>query len=337
MNTLEDHTQEVEMLTLVKPYVVSLCIMEHRALFGIVDARGSILNSDSVLMADYPDPSSFVFDVCDRLVPMMEQCGGIEKIKAMGISTCSGNNRSGCIESPANLDWKGNIPLAKMFQGSLGLPVTLQNDATTAAQGEAVFGAAHGLQNFVAVYINAGLGAGIYVNNAVVRGYNGRVGEIGHVTIFPGGRPCGCGKVGCLESYVSQRGILMNLQDMLKAHPEVNTPLRDIPMATLKVEDVVEAAEAGDRLALAVFRYTGNLLGKALVPTSSFINPEAFILCGWVGSLCGKFMQRAVLEALNEELFAQMKWKTRVLVSHLDLNEAPLLYASAEAWNSKGF
>lgn len=335
MNTLEDHSLDIDRLTTVKPYVIGLCVLETRALYGIIDARGHIISSASVQMADYPDPSAFVFDICDKLMPVIEQCGGLEKIKAMGICACSGNNRNGSIESPANMKWRGSIPLAKMFQGSLGIAVSLLNDATAAAMGEMAFGVAHGLQNFVAVNINEGLGAGIFVNNRLVLGYNGRVGEIGHVTIFPGGRSCGCGNVGCLESYCSRRGIVMNVQDMLKSYPDVKTPLRDIPDAELTINDIANAAEAGDRFALAAFRYTGELLGKALVPIASFINPEAFILCGWVGTLCGKFMQRSILETLNNTLFAQMKWHTRVLVSHLDPDEAPLLYASAEAWNTK--
>lgn len=335
MNKLEDHTRDIELLTNMKPYVIGLCVMEHRALFGIVDARGSIISSESLQMMDYPEPTTFVFDVCGRLMPMIEKCGGMEKIKAMGICACSGNNINGCIESPANLLWHGKISLAKMFQGSLGIAVSLLNDATAAAMGEMAFGAAHGLQNFVVVNMNIGLGAGIFVNNRAVRGYNGRVGEIGHVTIFPGGRSCGCGKVGCLESYVSRRGIIANALDLLKRHPEVQTPLRDVIPAELSIVKIVEAAEKGDPLALECLRYTGELLGKALVPVASFINPEAFILCGEAGTLCGKFMQRAILEALNDNLFAQMKWHTRVLVSKLPPNEAPLLYASAEAWNTK--
>lgn len=335
MNTFEDHTQDIERLTVTKPYVIGLCIMEQKALFGIVDARGEVLASESVLMEDYPDPTTFAFDVCDKILPMVERCGGMEKIKAMGISACSGNNMNGCIENPANLSWKGKISLAKMFQGCLAIPVSLMNDATAAAMGEMAFGNAHGLQNFVAIIMNMGLGSGIFVNNRIVRGYSGRVGEIGHTTIFPGGRPCGCGNRGCLESYVSRRGIIGNMQDLLRERPEVATPLRDIPVEKLTIEDIVQACEAGDEMALECLRYTGDILGKALVPVANFINPEAFILCGMVGSVCGKYMQKAILEALNNNQFFPMRWQTRVLVSDLKLDEAPLLYASAEAWNTK--
>ncbi|MBQ0020267.1 MAG: ROK family protein [Bacteroidales bacterium] len=335
MSTFEDHSHDIELLTSVKPYVIGLCVMEHSALFGIVDARGDVLCSESVPMSDYPEPTAFVFDICDRLLPMIEKCGGLERIKAMGISACSGNNRNGCIENPSNLKWGGKIPLAKMFQGSLAIPVSLLNDATAAAMGEMTFGAAHGLQNFVAVSVNVGLGAGIFVNNRAVLGYNGRVGEIGHVTIFPGGRACGCGKEGCLESYVSRRGIIDNLFELFKTYPELTSTLRQVKKEDMTIDMIAEAAEAGDEVANKVLNYSGELLGKALVPVASFINPEAFVLCGEVGTKCGRFMQRAILEALNVNLFSQMKWQTRVLLSSLDLSEAPLLYASAEAWNTK--
>jgi len=335
MNNLEDHTMDIEILTRQRTYVIGLCIMESMALFGIVDARGNVLCKERVDMHNYPEPSTFVFDICDRLQPMIEQVGGIELIKSMGIACGSGNNNNGCVENPTNLKWRGKTALAKMFQGSLGIAVSLINDATAAAMGEAAFGAAHGLQNFVVIYMYAGLGAGIYLNNRIVRGHNGRVGEIGHVTVFPGGRPCGCGKVGCLESYASLRGIVYNTQDILKEHPDVPSVLREVAPEELTVNHIHDAAEAGDKVALEALRYTGELLGQAMIPLVSAINPEAIIITGWVGTMCGKFMQKPMLEALNDKLFKDMQWQTSILVSPLEPFEAPLLYASAEAWNTK--
>ena len=335
MDLQENYNSEIERLTSLKPYVIGLSVAEKRALYGIVDSRGNVICSDSVMMKDYPDPTAFVFDICDRLMPMIEKCGGLDKIQAMGIGASSGNNLTGSIDNPANLHWKGKIPLAKMFEGSLGISVSLRNDATASAMGERAFGAAHGLQNFICVNMDGGLGAGIFVNNHAVMGYNGRVGEIGHVTIFPNGRSCGCGSKGCLESYCSRRGIVDNAIEMMAQNRDMDTPLRNIPANELTVYNVAEAAEQGDELALETLRYTGDLLGKALVSVVAFFNPEAVIISGWVGALCGKYMQKAILLSLNEHLMSAMRWHTQVLLTTIDSNEAPLLYASAEAWANK--
>ena len=335
VNQMTEHTAEFQALTRIKPYVIGLNIAERHAKYGVVDSRGVVICSETVDIRLWNDPTTFVFDICDRLLPMIEKCGGLENIQAMGIGATSGNNHTGSIDNPANLTWTGKIPLAKMFEGSLGIPVSLCNDATASAMGERAFGAAHGLLNFITVIIDGGLGSGVFANNRAVTGYNGRVGEIGHVTVFPGGRSCGCGSCGCLESYCSRRGIVANAIEMMSTHPDTPSALRSIAADDLTVYNVAEAAENGDELALETLRYTGRLLGKALVPIVSFINPEAIIIAGWVGTLCGKFMQEPILKEMNAGLMVQMRWQTQVLLTTLDPEEAPLLYASAEAWESK--
>ena len=331
----EDHTQDIERLTRLKPYVIGLNIAEREAKFGIVDSRGVVICSETVDIRKWDNPTTFVFDICDRLMPMIEKCGGLENIQAMGISATSGNNHTGSIDNPANLSWTGKIPLAKMFEGSLGITVTLRNDATASAMGERAFGAAHGLQNFITLIIDGGLGSGVFVNNHAVTGYNGRVGEIGHVTIFPGGRPCGCGSCGCLESYCSRRGIVANAIEKLDELPDVPSSLRGLAPEDITIVKIAEAAGQGDEIALETLRYTGRLLGKSLVPVVSFINPEAIIISGWVGALCGKYMQEPILVEMNKGLMEQMRWQTQVLLTTVDSKEASLLYASAEAWDSK--
>ena len=132
---------EYQKLTSLKPYVIGLGIREITTVFGVVDALGNIIYKDKVFTCDYADPTSFVFDVCDRLQPMVEKCGGWGNIKAMGISSASGNNITHRIEDAANLPWKGKIAMASMFQGRLGISVALVNDCTAAAMGEIPVGA----------------------------------------------------------------------------------------------------------------------------------------------------------------------------------------------------
>ena len=327
---------ELHKMTTLRPYVIGLGLRESTTVFGIVDALGNILAKDCVHTTDYPDPTSFVFDICDRLQPMVEKVGGWGNIKAMGIGAASGNNITQRIENAANLSWKGNISLASMFQGRLGIAVSLANDCTVAAMGEMAYGAARGLKDFICVLVNGGMGAGIVLNGLIFMGHKGRVGEVGHVTLYPDGRPCTCGKVGCLESYVSRRGIVQTTLEIMQA-TDTPSPLRDIAPKALTVEDIARCADEGDSIALQALHKTGNTLGHAMTAWASLVSPEAFVLVGEVNSLCGKHMIESILEGLNENMFDALKWSTKVYLSTLRGDEASILYASALAWQTKEY
>ena len=328
---------EFQKLTSLRPYVIGLSVREKTTVFGIVDTLGNILCKDFVETHKYPDPTSFVFDICDHLQPMVESVGGWDNIKSMGIGAASGNNITQRIETAANLQWKGNVSLASMFQGRLGIAVALANDCTVAAMGEMTYGAARGLKDFICLLVNDGMGAGIVLNGLIFMGNKGRVGEIGHVTLVPNGRPCTCGKVGCIESYVSRRGIIQTTRDMLDEQPETASTLRNLAQSELTVEAITKAAEGGDAIALGVLKKTGDILGHAMTSWTSLVSPEAIILVGEVNTMCGKYMLPDILEGLNENMFQPMRWTTKVYVSSLHGDHASILYASALAWQTKEY
>lgn len=337
MKTSSLDEYEFQRLTTLKPYVIGLSVREITSVFGIVDALGNIKCMDSVQTADYADPTSFVFEVSDRLQPMVESVGGWENIKSMGIGAASGNNISHRIENPANLQWKGNISLASMFQGRLGISVALVNDCTAAAMGEMTYGAARGLKDFVCILINGGMGAGIVLNGLIFMGNNGRVGEIGHVTLVPDGRPCTCGKIGCIESYVSRRGLTQTCLELLDEQPDTPSVLRGLTKEQCNVDTIAQAAEADDKIALEALERTGTILGHAMTAWASLVSPEAFILTGHMGTACGKFMLPSILEGLNEHIFAPLRYTSRVYISNLQGDKASVLYASAVAWQTQEY
>ena len=80
------------------------------------------------------------------------------------------------------------------------LPVVIDNDANAAAIGEMIYGGARGMRDFIEITLGTGLGGGIVANGEMVYGYGGTAGELGHITVRPGGRLCGCGRRGCLET-----------------------------------------------------------------------------------------------------------------------------------------
>ena len=136
------------------------------------------------------------------VMQIVEQVGGMEKIHAMGIGAPGGNYYNGTIEQAANLAWaKGVVPLADMFASRLNIPVAITNDANAAAMGEMIYGEAVGMKNFVELTLGTGVGSGIVANGQLIYGCDGFAGELGHMVVEPEGRPCGCGRKGCLETY----------------------------------------------------------------------------------------------------------------------------------------
>ena len=204
-----------------KPYVIGLDLGGTNSVFGIVDARGDIKATTAIKTGGHTTPESYVDACMEVLLPVIEQVGGLDKIKAMGIGAPNGNYYNGTIEFAPNLPWAHDtvVPLAQMFSERLGgIPVGLTNDANAAAMGEMVYGVARGMKDFIVITLGTGVGSGIVVNGQVVYGHDGFAGELGHVTMVRGaeGRLCGCGRTGCLETYCSATGVARTARELLK-------------------------------------------------------------------------------------------------------------------------
>lgn len=151
-----------------KPYVVGIDIGGTNTVFGIVDARGTIIASSSIKTGAYEDANDYVDEVCKNLLPLIIANGGVDKIKGIGIGAPNGNYYSGTIEFAPNLPWKGVIPLAAMFEERLGIPTALTNDANAAGVGEMTYGAARGMKDFIMITLGTGVGSGIVINGQMV-------------------------------------------------------------------------------------------------------------------------------------------------------------------------
>ena len=173
----------------IKPYVIGLDLGGTNSVFGIVDARGEIKATTAIKTGSYEKVEDYVDACVEALQVIIDQVGGIEKIKAMGIGAPNGNYYNGTIEFAPNLSWAKNgvVPLAKLFSERLNnIPVALTNDANAAAIGEMVYGVARGMKNFIVITLGTGVGSGIVVNGQLLYGHDGFAGELGHVTMVRG-------------------------------------------------------------------------------------------------------------------------------------------------------
>ena len=312
----------------LKSKVIGVDISIERTTLAIVDIRGNILAEDSFVTSDYQNVSDYVSELSDRLYMLMESNGGYEKIRSIGISAPSASSISGCIINAANLPWKGEIPLAALVRDRMGMAVAVGNDAHVAALGEYTYGSAHGLKDFIIITLGVGVGSCFFSQGREHIGTEGYAGEWGHATLFDDGRQCGCGKKGCIESYVGAHGIVRTAKDLMLESDEPSL-MREIEHLNPKI--IFECCEQGDALAIETFRKTGYLLGLALANYANIINPQAIILTGGI-SRAGKFLLEPTRESFEDHVFPNMRGKVRIVVSRMDNRERDVLGASALAW-----
>ena len=317
-----------------KPYVVGIDIGGTNTVFGIVDARGTIVASSSIKTGAYAEIEEYVDAVCQNLLALLVANGGVDKVKGIGIGAPNGNFYSGTIEFAPNLPWKGVIPLATMFEERLGIPTALTNDANAAAIGEMTYGAARGMKDFIMITLGTGVGSGIVINGQLVYGHDGFAGELGHVIMRrEGGRLCGCGRTGCLETYCSATGVTRSAREFLTSSTEPSL-LRAIPAENITSKDVYDAAVKGDKLALDIFEFTGQILGEAIADFIAFSSPEAIILFGGLAK-SGEYIFKPIQKAIDENILTIYKGKTKLLMSELKDADAAVLGASALGWEIK--
>lgn len=317
-----------------KPYVVGIDIGGTNTVFGVVDARGTVLYSSSIKTGKYTDIEDYVAALGQGLLQVIDQAGGSDKIKGIGVGAPNGNYFNGCIEFAPNLPWKGKIPLAQLISEKVGgIPVALTNDANAAAIGEMTYGAARGMKDFIVITLGTGVGSGIVINGNLVYGHDGFAGELGHVIVRRNGRQCGCGRQGCLEAYTSATGVARTAREYLEIRKDESL-LREFDPSDITSKDVYDAAMKNDKLALEIFETTGAMLGEAFANFVAFSSPEAIILFGGL-TKAGDLIMEPIKRAMDANMLKVFEGKTKVLFSQLKESDAAVLGASALGWEVK--
>ena len=294
---------------------------------GLVRDDGRCLAKKNLPTNKYYNASVYVSDICDKIKDLIGE-NEVTAIDGIGIAAPAGNFYTGCIENATNLNFKGVIDLAAMFHDHLDVPVVVSNDANAAAYGELVYGGAKGMKHFVMFTLGTGVGSGIVVDGKLVHGKTGGAGELGHAILIPEGRPCGCGRNGCLETYTSATGIRRTALEMMEANPDYDGALRKVDPKELTSKTVGDAAKYGDPLAIKVFEKTGYWLGIALANAVAFSGPEAIFLMGGPVK-AGEVLLKPTRESFKKHLCFVYDGSVDIRVSELPDNDAAILGAAA--------
>ncbi len=242
-----------------------------------------------------------------------------KSLKAVGIGAPNGNQLNGCIEQAPNLPWSGSFPLAAMMQEYLKTPCTLGNDANAAAMGIGKYGVGQGCADLLVITLGTGLGSGFISNNQLILGARGNAGELGHSNIVIDGRTCSCGCKGCLEAYVSIRGMRETYRELAD-----NEDL----LQNLGVLPIAKAAQDGDHVALQTFTSTARWLGIGLATAVAIFAPSKIVLFGGIAR-SGDLLLAPLRMRFEEFLMPMHKGQVPILLSELPEDDAAILGAAA--------
>lgn len=313
----------------MKEVVAGVDIGGTNTIIGFVDSEGEILAEGRLSTPDYAFADDFVAALDKKLQEMLVGNEDI-KIKGIGIGAPNANFNNGTIELAPNLRWKGIIPLVKITERQTGLTTRVTNDANAAALGEMLFGGARNMKHFIILTLGTGLGSGIVVDGEVLYGHTGFAGELGHMTVVEGGRVCGCGRRGCLETYASATGLVRTVLALLSDCREPST-LREIKSTDITSRRVAEAAAAGDIIARDALDQTAHMIALGIANAVIFSSPEAIFLFGGLAK-AGEALLEPVRKYADELVQPVFRGTFAILPSGLPEANAAILGASALIW-----
>lgn len=226
----------------------------------------------------------------------------IAQIDSIGIGAPGQVDREkGILISAPNLHCE-NLNLKAILEREFFIPTYLGNDVGIATLGEMKFGAGVGFDNFVCVFVGTGIGSGIAEHGKIRYGATGTCGEIGHIIVDAGGRPCGCGGNGCLEAYASRTAIEARIMGALKkGRPSIITEyMRDDKAISSKM--IRKALEHKDELITQILFEASDYLSNGLATVINFYNPELIILGGGLIDAVDEFYERTITKAKTKAL-----------------------------------
>ena len=210
---------------------------------------------------------------------------GSNEVEAVGVCAAGfvDKERATVVFAP-NLAWRDE-PLRDHLQAELDLPVVVENDANAAAWGEFTFGAGEDVEDLLMLTIGTGVGGGVVIDGELVRGGFGMGGEVGHIQMVPDGVKCGCGNLGCLESYGSGSALLRVTRE--RALEDPSAAARVLKLAGGEVDDIkgpmiTEAAHAGDQFAIERLAELGDWIGQGVATLTAVLDPNVVVIGGGV-------------------------------------------------------
>ena len=249
---------------------------------GLVDENSKIVHSDSVPTLKERHWSEIIRDMADLALKVVADSGHtLDEVKAVGIGCPGSIDKANGMVVYSNNIVMDHVPMAEEIRKYIDKPVFLENDANAAALGEyAIYG--EGVDSFVFMTLGTGVGGGIILNGKVWSGFNGAGAEIGHQTLIYNGKPCTCGRRGCLEVYASVTALIQQTKDAMEEHPEsmMNQWFKD--HGKVNGRTAFECAKAGDPAAIAVRDRYIEYVAEGICSIVNVLQPEILSIGGGI-------------------------------------------------------
>lgn len=260
-----------------KKYVVGVDLGGTKIYTALVDLEGNIVNEKVVETLAEEGQEAVSERILDTIANVIAGVDN-ELIKAIGVGSPGPlDAKKGIIFEPSNLPFK-NYEIVKTIKDRFNLPTYLDNDANVATLAEFMFGAGKGTENMVYITVSTGIGGGAIINGRLYRGHTANALEVGHMTVSKEGPRCGCGNVGCAESFASGTAIGRRAKEAVAS--KVITSLKKYNNVTAK-EVFMEAAE-GDAEAKRILDNALYYLGITVGNVMSHLDPEKVVMGGGV-------------------------------------------------------
>jgi glucokinase len=235
------------------------------------------------------------------------------RVRGLGIGAPGLIGPDGMVRVSPNMAPLDGFPLAATMQTALDVPVRVVNDANAIAVGEASWGAGRDFNSFLMVTLGTGVGGGLILDRKLWEGADGAAGEVGHVTVRPDGRPCGCGSRGCLEPYASGPGLVLSYREKVREHDD-HMPAEDLPESG---EQVAAAARRGDPFARQAFELAGRCLGQVMAAVANLLNLDGVVVGGGASANL-ELMMPAIRSEIDRRAFAVPGQRLQVVRALLD-------------------
>ncbi|MGW9276474.1 ROK family protein [Embleya sp. NPDC055612] len=275
-------------------YVVALDVGGTDIKGGVVDANGGLVYSERRPTGRTDGPNAVVAGIVDFAEALRDRAvelGGVPRAAGVVVPGIV-DDAAGVAVWSASIQWR-EVPLRSLVADRLGLPAALSHDVRTGALAEGRLGAGRDCDNFLFVAIGTGLASVLVLNGRPYPGAHGQAGEIGHITVRPGGGKCTCGAVGCLEAHFSGPAI---------AHAFAEAAPGDDP--PLSAAQVVARVAAGDRVAAAVWGQGLSAFADGLLTGLALYDPKLLVIGGGL-SLAGEQLFSPLRTLLAERAVVQ--------------------------------